>query len=60
MGWKVNSKSVLIYNNRFISEEASRAFQEADLLKEEKINNNKGGVNGEIDFTKALGIKSKR
>lgn len=60
MGWKVNSKSVLIYNNRFISEEASRAFQEADLLKEEKINNNKGGVNGEIDFRKALGIKSKR
>ena len=36
------------------------AFQEADLLKEEKINNNKGGVNGEIDFRKALGIKSKR
>ncbi|MFB1134612.1 tyrosine-type recombinase/integrase [Escherichia coli] len=60
MGWKVNSKSVLIYNNRFISEEASRAFQEADLLKEEKINNNKGGVNGEIDFRKTLGIKSKR
>ena len=60
MGWKMNSKTALIYNNRYISEETLKAFEEADLVNQEIINKIEGEIDESINVRKLLGIKGKR
>ncbi len=60
MGWKMNSKTALIYNNRYISEETLKAFEEADLVNNEIINKIEGEIDESINVRKLLGVKSKR
>ncbi|NHX64756.1 site-specific integrase, partial [Klebsiella pneumoniae] len=60
MGWKMNSKTALIYNNRYISEETLKAFEEADLVNNKIINKIEGEIDESINVRKLLGIKSKR
>lgn len=60
MGWKMNSKTVLIYNNRYISEETLKAFEEADLVNNKIINKIEGEIDESINVRKLLGIKGKR
>ncbi|HHN8896838.1 TPA: tyrosine-type recombinase/integrase, partial [Escherichia coli] len=60
MGWKMNSKTALIYNNRYISEETLKAFEEADLVNNKIINKIEGEIDESINVRKLLGIKGKR
>ncbi|EIN7307416.1 site-specific integrase [Salmonella enterica subsp. enterica serovar Telelkebir] len=60
MGWKMNSKTALIYNNRYISEETLKAFEEADLVNNKIINKIEGEIDESINVRKLLGVKSKR
>ena len=60
MGWKMNSKTALIYNNRYISEETLKAFEEVDLVNNKIINKIEGEIDESINVRKLLGIKGKR
>ncbi len=60
MGWKLNSKSVLTYNRRYIYNKAMEAFDYADLTKgilAKKVEVKNESVD---EYRKLLGIKSKR
>lgn len=57
MGWKINSSTSLIYNQRYIYNKATEAFRELD---EENDNLTKGESYDLSELTAALGIKSKR
>ncbi|WP_350327103.1 tyrosine-type recombinase/integrase [Pectobacterium aroidearum] len=61
MGWKLNSKSVLTYNKRYIYNKATEAIDEVDLTK--KIDTKKSEVSDGRnieEYRKLLGIRSKR
>lgn len=60
MGWAIKSNSELIYNNRYIYEQALKAFEEVDLTSKLITKNLEGGIDENIDSRKLLGIKNKR
>lgn len=60
MGWTVRSNSEQIYNNRYIHEQTTKAFEDVDLIDKKIVNNLEGDIYESIDSRKLLGIKSKR
>lgn len=60
MGWAIKSNSELIYNNRYIHEQALKAFEDMDLTSKLITKNSEGGIDENIDSRKLLGIKNKR